>query len=150
MGRLLGYTFCAVLSLMLLAAPIVVAGGGCARRRGERGRLVDGARGARCRRGACAHGLRSLAHPPVETRDRGLAAPVQDHGWLATLLPLRTERAIGRRGYVPRRVARIRDAGGIGYDDRELRSADRPGRDDRRVAEHDDRQLRARSVGPGL
>src|SRR5439155_18231650 len=69
---------------------------------------------------------------------------------LATLLPLRPEHAIGRRGYVPRRVARIRDAGGIGYDDRELRSADRPGRDDRRVAEHDDRQLRARSAGPGL
>ena len=32
MGRLLGYTFCAVLSLMLLAAPIVVAGGGCINR----------------------------------------------------------------------------------------------------------------------
>src|SRR3989441_1747742 len=32
MSRLLGYTFCAVLSLMLLAAPIVVAGGGCINR----------------------------------------------------------------------------------------------------------------------
>src|SRR3989442_11767479 len=32
MGRLLGYTFCAVFSLMLLAAPIVLAGGGCINR----------------------------------------------------------------------------------------------------------------------
>src|SRR2546428_14128659 len=32
MGRLLGYTLCAVFSLMLLGAPIVLAGGGCINR----------------------------------------------------------------------------------------------------------------------